>query len=242
MRGSAIFAMVLLLGASACAGQTPQSDETNASAAAGDTASGPPPGPPPPLDFPPLEIGTAPEHDYTDAQIARGAELVLFGGCNDCHTPWNMDPEIGIPVPDMSRMLSGHPRGAPDPQGTLGPRDMVLIGPTNTSFAFPFGVVYAMNLTPDMSTGTGSWTEQMFVDAFRNVKHMGGDGRTILPPMPWPSMASLSDADMVSIFAFMRSIPPIVNAVPPAQVPEPVIEAIGRANQALLERMRAQQR
>ena len=75
MRGSAIFAMVLLLGASACAGQTPQSDETNASAAAGDTASGPPP----PLDFPPLEIGTAPEHDYTDAQIARGAELVLFG-------------------------------------------------------------------------------------------------------------------------------------------------------------------
>src|SRR6187549_2746571 len=49
--------------------------------------------------------------------VARGRALVSIGGCNDCHTPMKFDPEIGMPVPDMTRMLSGHPQGAPDPVG-----------------------------------------------------------------------------------------------------------------------------
>ena len=39
--------------------------------------------------------------------IARGAYLVRFGSCNDCHTPWTMGPKG--PAPDMTRALSGHP-------------------------------------------------------------------------------------------------------------------------------------
>src|SRR5687768_10143951 len=44
------------------------------------------------------------------AQVKRGEYLVTIGGCNDCHTPWIMNKELGHPVPDMSRALSGHPR------------------------------------------------------------------------------------------------------------------------------------
>ena len=140
---------------------------------------------------------------------------------------------------EMERMLSGHPRGAPDPYGEVDPRNIGNIGPTFTSFAMPIGVTYAMNLTPDMETGTGTWTEEMFLDIFRTAKHLGGDGRTILPPMPWFNITSLDDEDIVAIFAYLRSIPPIVNAVPSPKVPESVIEALGAANQGVLEQVTA---
>ena len=45
------------------------------------------------------------------AQVERGRLLVSIGGCNDCHTPMKFDADVGMPVPDMSRMLSGHPQG-----------------------------------------------------------------------------------------------------------------------------------
>ena len=196
-----------------------------------------PPGPPEPMDFGPVEIGTAPENPYSAAQIARGGELVAFGGCNDCHTPYNIDVSLGMPAPDMSRMLSGHPRSAPDPQGTPGPMDAGVIGPTFTSFRLPFGTVYAMNLTPDIDTGIGTWTEEMFVGIFRKGRHLGGDGRVVLPPMPWWSVASLSDEDIVSIFAYLRSLPPIVNAVPSSEIPPPALEALATVTDSMLAQM-----
>jgi len=229
---------ILTLGAMGCAGQ-PAAGQSDAAAPVA-AATGPPPGPPQPMDFGPVVAGTAPDNPYSAAQIRRGDELVAFGGCNDCHTPWNIDPELGMPAPDMSRMLSGHPAGAPDPQGSVGPTDIALIGPSFTSFALPFGITYSLNLTPDMQTGSGSWTEEMFLSIFRKVKHLGGDGRTIMPPMPWPAVASLPDEDIVAIFAYLRSIPPIVNTVPSVKVPEEVIMGIGMGNDVLLGRMRAQ--
>jgi len=160
------------------------------------------------------------------AGTERGAMIVQVGGCNHCHTPWMFDANLGMPVPDMRRMLSGHPADAPDPEGKPGKRDIALIGPTFTSFAMPFGTVYAPNLTPDKETGLGSWTEKMFVDAIKNGKHMGGNGRAILPPMPWMDLAALPEADLKAIYAFLKSIPAVRNPVPAHKVPEPVYAAI----------------
>ena len=170
----------------------------------------------------------APKHPAAPegSPVARGALLVHVGGCNHCHTPWRFDANLGMPVPDMSRMLSGHPADGPDPEGKLGKRDIGLIGPSFTSFAMPFGTVYAPNLTPDKETGMGSWTEKMFVDAFRTGKHLGGNGRAILPPMPWMDLSALPDADLKALFAFLRSIPAVKNPVPAHKVPEPVYGAI----------------
>lgn len=176
--------------------------------------------------LPPVARGTAPENPYSAEQIVRGRYLVEIGSCHDCHTPSVFDPTLGVPVMDMSRALSGHPRGAPGPQGTLGPQDSAIFGPTFTSFRLPFGTTYSANLTPDIDTGTGSWTEAMFLSVFRTGRHMGGNGRGVMPPMPWLNIRSMTDDDLVAVFAYLRSLPPVRNAVPNPDVPDAVIWAL----------------
>jgi hypothetical protein len=171
--------------------------------------------------------------------VERGRLLVSIGGCNDCHTPMKFDPEVGMPVPDMSRMLSGHPEGAPDPASTLAGHDMAAIGPTFTAFRLPFGVVYTANLTPDDATGLGGWTKDMFVRAVRTGRHMGGSGRPILPPMPWPVLAQQSDADLEAIFAYLRTIPAIRNDVPAPKVPDQAMDAVAASYEKMLAKARA---
>jgi mono/diheme cytochrome c family protein len=160
--------------------------------------------------------------------IKRGLVLVEAGSCNDCHTPMKFDPKLNMPVPQMDRMLSGHPADAPDPATQLAKDDQAVIGPTFTSFGLPFGIAYAANLTPDKATGLGTWTRQMFIAAMRTGRHQGGQGRPILPPMPWLNLAQLSDDDLGAIFAYLMSIPPISNRVPEPKVPAPVYDEIAK--------------
>ena len=153
--------------------------------------------------------------------VARGKYLVTIGGCNDCHTPLKMGPKG--PEPDMSRMLTGHPEGFVLPE----PPKMAPDAPWNwagaataTAFAGPWGVSYAINLTPDENTGIGIWTEEMFVQAMRTGRHMG-QSRPILPPMPWHGIGQMTDQDLEAMFAYLRSLPPVKNRVPDAVVAEP---------------------
>lgn len=184
---------------------------------------------------------TPPPAPGTDkaAQIERGHHLVTIGGCHDCHTPLKFDPEVGMPVPDMSRALSGHPQGAPDPAATPAGHDLAVIGPTMTSFRLGFGTVYTANLTPDEATGLGAWTEDMFVRALRTGRHMGGAGRPILPPMPWPNLAQQTDADLKAVFAYLRSIPAIRNDVPAPKVPDAAMDAVAASYDKMMKKMRA---
>lgn len=161
--------------------------------------------------------GHAPEPGETASQVSleRGEYLVEITGCHDCHTPLRMGPEG--PEPDRARGLSGHPTDlempAP-PQLTEGP--WLWIGAaTNTAFAGPWGISYATNLTPHDETGMGRWKEEMFVKALRTGKHMG-QGRRILPPMPWPAYQQMTDDDLKSMFVYLKSLQPIENAVPEA--------------------------
>jgi len=144
-------------------------------------------------------------------RVARGKYLVAFGGCNDCHTPFKSTAK-GF-VPDMARMLSGHPYDTKLPSPDLKPGPWSAITAGNTAWAGPWGITYSANLTPDTNTGLGIWTEEMFLKAMRTGKHMGA-GRDILPPMPWQSLAALNDDDLKAIHAYLRTIPPIRNQVP----------------------------
>jgi len=154
------------------------------------------------------------------SRVERGKYLVTIAGCNDCHTPWKMGSN-GIPEPDMSRMLSGHPEGMkmPPPPAPSGPW-LASFAATQTAFAGPWGVTYAMNLTPDQNTGIGIWTEEMFIKTFRTGKHFG-TSRPIQPPMPWYWMAKATDEDLKSIYAYLRTIPPVINHVPDYEEPKP---------------------
>lgn len=153
--------------------------------------------------------------------VERGKYLVTISGCNDCHTPWKMG-EKG-PEPDMSRMLSGHPAGMELPPAPTVEGGWMAVGSaTMTAWAGPWGVSYALNLTPDEETGIGAWDDAMFVKAMRSGLHLGA-GRPILPPMPWPNLAQASDQDLAAIFAYLKSIPPIKNQVPDAIVVVPPV-------------------
>ncbi len=151
-----------------------------------------------------------------DASVARGKTLVTVGGCHDCHTPKKMGP-MG-PEPDMSRMLMGHPENEPALQ-PFRPADgspwVIATTAGLTSWSGPWGISYPANLTPDPNTGlrSGVWTEELFIKALRTGKHMG-TARDILPPMPWPMIAQLSDDDLKAIWAYLGTIPAINNHVP----------------------------
>jgi hypothetical protein len=160
--------------------------------------------------------------------VRRGKELVQLGGCGDCHTPVRFDPQLGMPVPRMDRMLSGHPPDAPEPQAQPGQGDQAVIGATFTSFRLPFGVVYSSNLTPDRRTGLGSWTPEEFVRTMR-TGHSRGAGRVLLPPMPWQNLSQQPDANLHAIFAYLRSIPAVENHVPEAAVPAATLLAIAES-------------
>lgn len=145
--------------------------------------------------------------------IERGRYLVDTSGCHDCHTPFKLG-ENG-PEPDMSRMLSGHPaelQMPPVPALPEGPW-LVVSSATNTAWAGPWGVSFTANLTPDDDTGLGQWSAKNFRDTIRSGRHLGR-GRQILPPMPYPVYNHMTDADLDAIHAYLRTIPPVRNAVP----------------------------
>jgi hypothetical protein len=53
------------------------------------------------------------------------------------------------------------------------------------------------------------------VKALTEGKSKGLDGgRMLLPPMPWVNYINMADADMRAIFAYLKSIPAVKNAVP----------------------------
>jgi cytochrome c2 len=146
--------------------------------------------------------------------VERGEYIVRTGGCDDCHTPKTMTAQG--PVIDTARRLSGHPAGEaapPVPAGVLRPDGWgALVNPGLTAWAGPWGISFTANLTPD-ATGLASWTEEQFVAALRTGKQMGS-GRDLLPPMPWQVIGQMTDEDLKSILAYLKTITPIANAVP----------------------------
>ena len=146
--------------------------------------------------------------------VKRGEYLVTVMGCNDCHSPKKMGlngPEI---IPEL--LLSGYPSDRPvvkfkDPMIKEG---FGMFYPDLTAAAGPWGVSFAANLTPDQS-GIGTWTEEQFKKALMQGKFKGIEGaRTLLPPMPWFNYTVLKDEDASAIFAYLKSIKPVVNVVP----------------------------
>jgi mono/diheme cytochrome c family protein len=166
--------------------------------------------------------GTAPAQKAAPAQtpVQRGKYLVTLGGCNDCHTPKTSAGE-----PDMKRLLMGHPADeklSAVPAGLLAPNKWGAVTNNNlTAWVGGWGVTFAPNLTPDKATGLGAWTPEIFMKALRTGKHRG-DGRPILPPMPWPMYKDLTDADLRAMFAYLQSIPAINNMAPPPLSPDKI--------------------
>ena len=70
------------------------------------------------------------------------------------------------------------------------------------------------NLTPDPS-GISYYDEAMFVRVLR-TGHVGA--RALNPPMPWWVFRNMSDEDLKSIFAYLRTVKPIHNRVDNSEI------------------------
>lgn len=146
----------------------------------------------------------------------RGEYLVEIMGCNDCHSPKIMTDQ-GM-VPDPARLLSGYPSSAPigkvPDKKAVETGQWVMFNGDLTAGAGPWGITFSANLTPDES-GLGSWSFDQFKKALTQGKFKGLDnGRSLLPPMPWPNYRNLKDEDIQAIFAYLKTLPPVKNVVP----------------------------
>ncbi len=124
-----------------------------------------------------------------DNPIERGRYLVSSLACAHCHTPVGAD---GIALPGM--MFAG------------GMRFQIA----------PFGDFVSYNLTSDKDTGLGNWSDGEIKAVL--TRGTRPDGTRLLPfPMGWPAYARLSDGDLKAIVAYLRSLPPVANKIPPPQ-------------------------
>ncbi|MBC7911734.1 MAG: c-type cytochrome [Pyrinomonadaceae bacterium] len=131
--------------------------------------------------------------EATEARLARGQYLTEGPlHCFQCHS----EPDHATP-------------GAPALAGTKGG------GRIWKEEGFPWLVT--PNITPDKETGAGNWTDDMMARAIR--EGVGHDGRALFPLMPYKSFSHLSDEDLASVIAYVRSIEPVRTDLPKTKAP-----------------------
>ena len=80
----------------------------------------------------------------------------------------------------------------------------------------PFGAVIAPNLTADRNTGIGAWS----ADDFWRALHHGQsrDGRLLYPAFPYTNYTRTTRDDADALFAYLQSLPPVIQAKQPHQL------------------------
>jgi mono/diheme cytochrome c family protein len=120
-------------------------------------------------------------------KVKYGEYLVTMASCIDCHTP--MTPQ----GPDFSKAFSG-----------------------GLHFKSDFVDVTTANITPDSTTGIGSWSEEMFLAKFKTnleATEKGVNPGKLNTEMPWANYAKMSQEDLKAMYAYLRTLPPIKNKV-----------------------------
>ena len=74
----------------------------------------------------------------------------------------------------------------------------------------PFGTFYAPNITPDMVTGIGQWSDVQFLNALR--EGVRPDGSNFFPVFPYPSFTKITDGDVRAIKAYLFAQPAVRQA------------------------------
>jgi len=123
-------------------------------------------------------------------QVAYGKYMVNASLCGDCHTP----------IDDRGQPLPG--------RNFAGGMEFLETGYR----------VRSANITPDADTGIGSWTEQQFIDKFKAFETpsdavLSDTERRQNTPMPMTAYAGMAREDLAAIYAYLRTVPPVVNRV-----------------------------
>jgi mono/diheme cytochrome c family protein len=79
----------------------------------------------------------------------------------------------------------------------------------------PFGTFHVPNISSDTKDGIGGWNEMQFVNAMQ----MGTvDGMHLYPAFPYTSYTRMRIGDVRDLFAFLKTLPPVQNTVPPHEL------------------------
>jgi len=122
-------------------------------------------------------------------RVAYGKYMINAANCRECHTKQDKGKEVGEPFAGGFEF--------PMPDGSL---------------------ARSANITPDMETGIGQWTEDMFVKKFKMFSDSNYHSPTLKPGqantiMPWDMYAGMDTTDIGAIFAYLRTVKPVKNQV-----------------------------
>ncbi len=123
-------------------------------------------------------------------KLAYGAYLINMAACKECHTK--------------------------DKQGQI-IEELAFSG--GRSFKMQGGnVLTSSNITPDVKTGIGSWTEEAFVNRFKAYADSGYKAPTIPEGsfntlMPWTMYSKMTREDLAAIYTYLKSLPAKENTV-----------------------------
>lgn len=71
----------------------------------------------------------------------------------------------------------------------------------------PFGVIHSTNITPDVETGIGAWSEEAFIRAMRHG--VDREGNHLYPAFPYDYFTRTTDDDLGAIYAYLMSQEPV---------------------------------
>jgi mono/diheme cytochrome c family protein len=83
----------------------------------------------------------------------------------------------------------------------------------------PFGPVYSTNITPDVNTGIGRWSQAAFQRAMR--EGVNREGTHLYPAFPYDHFTLTSDADNAALYAFIMTRQPVQARSPENNLPFP---------------------
>ena len=160
-----------------------------------------------------LLAGCAAPASVPESKVERGRYLVTtVMACGNCHTPKDAE---GRPI--AGKELSG---------GGVG-------------FDIPPYAGRAANITPDLETGIGSWTDEEIKRAITHGErpNKGPNAGKPLAIMAANFFKALLPSDLDAIVAYLRSVPPVRNAIAAPLYRAPVRhDAFAEADRGFSER------
>jgi len=141
------------------------------------------------IAYPPLQSASLDNNIKPDVSdiVKYGAYMMNSAACMDCHTPMEKGQFV------MSKYMAG-------------------------GRVFDVGIfnVTTPNLTPDSTTGIGSWTEEMFLEKFKHFRDAASyktNPGKLNSMMPWVMYAGMDDFDIKAIYRYLQTIPAVNNKI-----------------------------
>lgn len=115
--------------------------------------------------------------------LAYGKYMATASGCIECHTKF-----------EKGQFVEGTEYGG------------------GRVFEMPGGTLQTANISPDMETGIGSWTEDVFVRRFKMysdstyVPQKVDPTKDFITMMPWTMYSKMKESDLRAIYKYLRTV------------------------------------